>query len=87
MTEEQRKHRARLGAHTSWANTTDPAARTAAGRKAALERFEKEVDPDGVLPPEERARRAEHAKKAFYARIQLASANKRAARKAGKTAA
>lgn len=88
MTEEQRKARARLGAHTSWANTTDPAARTEAARRAALDRFEKEArtrHPDAT--PERIAEIAKHLKKAFYARIQLASANKRAARKAGETAA
>lgn len=84
MTPEERKARAKLGAHTSWANTVDPTARTEAGRRAAELRFEKQADPDGVLPPEERARRAGHLRKAFYARIQLASATarrKNAARK------
>lgn len=87
MTPEERKHRARLGAHTSWANTTNPSARTAPAREAALGRFEKEVDPDGVLLPEERARRAKHAKAAFYARIQMLSAKKRAERSRDKRAA
>jgi hypothetical protein len=77
VTPEERKARAKLGAHISWANTTDPAARTAAARKAAEERFEKQADPDGILPPEERARRAAHLRKAFYARNQLKSATAR----------
>lgn len=87
MNAEERTLRARLGAYTSWANTADPSARTAAARKAARERFEKEVDPDGLLPPDERARRAEHARKAFYARIQLKSAQRRAERARAKNAA
>jgi hypothetical protein len=77
VNQEERTARARLGAHESWARTTDPSARTAAARKAAQERFEKQVDPDGLLTPEERTRRAEHARKAFYARMQLASATAR----------
>lgn len=73
----ERVLRARLAAHTSWANTADPALRTAAARQAALDRFEREVDPDGVLPPAERARRAEHARKAYFTRLALASAKAR----------
>lgn len=69
--------RARLAAHSSWANTADPAARTAPARKAALDRFEREVDPDGTLPPADRARRAEHARKAYFTRLALASAKAR----------
>jgi hypothetical protein len=90
MTPEERKLRAKLGAHTSWANTTDPAARTAKARRAFEERFEKEADPDGVLPPEERARRAAHLRAAFFTRNQLKSAatrrKKAAERAAAKTA-
>jgi hypothetical protein len=47
---------ARLAAHESWANTADPSARTAPARRALLDRFERQVDPDGGLPPTERAR-------------------------------
>ena len=31
-------------------------------KRPILARFEKEVDPDDTLPPEERRKRAEHAK-------------------------
>ncbi len=68
---------ARLAAHQSWANTSDPAARTAPARAAARDRFEREVDPEGVLPPVERARRAEHARKAYFTRLALKSAQAR----------
>ena len=44
------------------------------GRKAFLDRFEKQVDPDGELLPAERARRAEHARKAYFARLAFKSA-------------
>ena len=66
MTSEERRVRASLAAHTPWATVADPAEFTAKGRKAAMERFEWQVDPDGVLPPDGRARRAEHARKAHF---------------------
>jgi len=37
----------------------DPKETTQAARAAFLTRFEREVDPDGSLPPAERARRAQ----------------------------
>src|ERR1700761_3611085 len=64
--------RGRLGAHVSWARTPDRAARTRPARQAFLAKFEKEVDPDGLLSQEERTIRAEHAMKAHMARIRLA---------------
>jgi len=70
-----------MGAHASWARTADPKARTAAARKAALARFEREVDPTGVLDPADRARRAEHARRAYFAGLALKSAQARAERK------
>ena len=80
LTPEQRSLRARIASHESWARTPDVSARTAPGRKAFLDRFEKQVDPDGELPPAERARRAEHARKAYFARLALKSARARRAR-------
>ena len=73
----ERALRARLAAHTSWAHTGDRTARTENARKAFLDRFEREVDPDGFLPAAERAERAESARKAFYARLALKSAQSR----------
>lgn len=72
----ERTLRARLAAHTKWA-THDPVEGTAKARAAFLDRFDREVDPDGVLDPVERARRAEHARKAHMARLALASAKAR----------
>lgn len=80
LTPAQRTLRARLAAHTSWANTADPSARTAPARAASLARFERDVDPDGTLEPCERARRAEHARKAHFTRLALKSAQARGAR-------
>lgn len=76
----ERSLRARAASHASWARTADPGARTAPGRAAFLDRFEKRVDPDGALAPAERARRAEHARKAYFTSLALKSAQARRAR-------
>lgn len=77
LTSAERSLRASLAAHTSWANTENPTQRTAAARRSFLARFEDEVDPDRVLPDAERARRAESAKRAYFARLALRSAKAR----------
>ncbi|HEY1119933.1 MAG TPA: hypothetical protein VGE43_19615 [Acidimicrobiales bacterium] len=82
LTPEERALRARLASHTSWARTPDRAARTQAARDASFARFERQVDPDGQLAPEERRRRAENARKAHMASMALKSAQARRRRKA-----
>ena len=42
-----------------------------------MARFEREVDPDGVLTPQERTKRAENAKCAYFKRLALKSAKAR----------
>jgi hypothetical protein len=69
--------RASIAAHTQWAKEPDPPARTATARRAFLERFEREADPDGVLDPAERTRRAEHLRRAYFTRLALASSRAR----------
>jgi hypothetical protein len=59
----------RIAAEISWSRTYDRSARTRPARQEFLQRFEREVDPDGVLPPDERRRRAEHAKRAYMLRL------------------
>jgi hypothetical protein len=44
-------------------------------------RFERQVDPDGVLSPVERARRADNAKRAYFAELALKSSKARARRR------
>jgi hypothetical protein len=83
LTPEQRSLRARIASHTSWANTEDPSARTAPARSAFFDRFEREVDPDRVLDPADRRRRAEHARKAYMQRLALKSARARRSRSQG----
>ena len=80
--------RGRIGAYALHAKR-DPRETTAPARAAFLERFEREVDPDRVLPEAERLRRAESARKAHFARLALLSARaraKKAARKNGNAA-
>ena len=79
MTPEARTLRARMGAHAMHAKH-DPRETTKAARAAFATKFEREVDPEGVLEPAERARRAEHARKAFYTGIALKSAQARSKR-------
>lgn len=79
MTPEQRRRRARIAAHASWANTTDRTARTSSGTKAFLGRFERQVDPDGALPEDVRAAMAKHARTAYM--LQLAERSAAARRR------
>jgi len=69
---------ARMAAHALHAKVADERAHTAAARTVFLSRFEREVDPDGVLDPQERARRAEHAKKAYFLSLAAKSSRARA---------
>ena len=82
----ERSLRARLAAHSMHARH-DARQTTAAGRAAFLARFEAEVDPDGTLSPEERSRRAEHARSAYFTRLALASAKARRGKRSGGAAA
>lgn len=55
---------------------------TQAARAAFLGKFERLVDPEGVLPEAERLRRAGHAKRAHFAAMAYKSAKARAQRAA-----
>ena len=70
----------RIAAEISWARTHDREARTRPARETFLRRFEKQVDPDDTLPPEERRQRAEHAKRAYMLQLAKRSATARKAR-------
>ena len=74
---EDRALIASIAAHASWARTPVPSVRTANARRAFADRFEREADPDGTLPPDERARRAEHLRCAYFKRLALKSAQAR----------
>jgi hypothetical protein len=83
LTPEQRRLRAELGAHERWAREPNRSAATAKARRAFLAKLEAQVDPQGVMPAEERARRAEHLRKAHMARMALAASRARSRRKKG----
>jgi hypothetical protein len=72
----ERSLRARLAAHTLHARR-EARQTTAIARAGFLARFEREVDPDSALDPTERRRRAEHARRAYFTRLALASAKAR----------
>jgi hypothetical protein len=74
-TESELSIAGRIGAHESWARTADRTARTAPARRALEDKFLAEADGDPV--------RADHVKKAYFARLALKSAQARRARKGG----
>lgn len=59
---------------------------TANARAAFNDRFTRQVDPDGSLPPDERQRRAACARKAYFADLAAKSARARRARRGVGTA-
>jgi len=69
-----RSLKAKAAAHTSWAKTDDPSARTAPARAKFLDRFEQQF---ADLPAPERIRRAAHARKAYFANLAAKSAEAR----------
>ena len=76
--------RGRIGAHVLHARY-DSRALTANARAAFLACFGRAVDPDGLLPPDERWRRAAHLRAAHFARLARLSAlaRRRRARRLG----
>jgi hypothetical protein len=73
---EERTLRNRRAAHLLHARH-DSRELTAKAREAALERFERDVDPEGIFPMAERKRRAAHARKAYFLGLALKSAKAR----------
>lgn len=72
--------RGRMGAHFLHA-THDSRRLTARARATFLASFERQVDPDGSLPADERRRRAAHARAAHFARLARRSVIVRAQRR------
>lgn len=82
LTPAQRSLRQRRAALLRWSRE-DAHAGTAAARAAgpgSLSYWEREVDPDLTLQPDERARRAERAKRAYYVGLAIKSAEARRGR-------
>ncbi len=83
MDDDKRRTQKSAAAHKSWAQTEDRTARTAPARKAAMDRFAQQVDPDGTLAPAERAKRAAHARRAYMLDLAARSAEVRRERARG----
>ncbi|GAB4067803.1 hypothetical protein GCM10028777_25000 [Angustibacter speluncae] len=75
---------ASIAANTRWANEPDRTAATSPARAAFNKRFEDEVDPERRLSPEERGKRVENARRAYFMRLALRSAQ---ARRSGRAVA
>jgi hypothetical protein len=69
LSPSERTLRSRIAAHESWANTLDRTARTAKARAALDQKFLDQAGGDPI--------RAEHVKKAHFARLALRSAQAR----------
>jgi hypothetical protein len=85
----QRRLKAELMANARWAAASKEqrhanAARARANSPADLGYWERQIDPDGKLGPEERTRRATYAKKSYFAALALKSLKARAATAPGK---
>lgn len=73
-----RKLSARAAALARWSKQ-DTVAGTAAARAGRAAAFERQVDPDGVLAPAERSRRARRAQHAHMIRMSAIARERRAA--------
>ena len=80
LSSTERKLYGRIGAYRQHSRHS-PVETTAVARATFLSSFEREVDPDGVLSSEERARRATAAHKAHMTRLALLSVKVRRERK------
>jgi len=80
LTPSERSLRARLAAHALHAQY-DSRELTRPGRDKFEQRFVDQVDPDRLLPEAERQRRVDHARKAYFTRLAMKSAQARKAKK------
>lgn len=80
ITPSERVMRSRMAAYILHSRV-DSREHTKPARAAFLARFEREVDPEGVLPEVERRRRAELARKAYFTRLAYKSAQARRGRR------
>jgi hypothetical protein len=83
LSPSERALRARIAAHAMHARN-DAKATTARARATFLARFEELADPEGTLPAEERARRAQHLRRAYFTQLAFASAKARRQQTRGK---
>jgi hypothetical protein len=79
LTPEQRVLRARAAAYAKHAKH-DARESTVTAREAFRKRFLDEVDPNRTLPQDERERRVEAARRAYYTRLAYLSSKARSKR-------
>jgi hypothetical protein len=77
MTPEQRRLRAQIAANARWSKYMAREDQAYLARKAFFARLEREVDPEGKLPPDERAALVRNAAREFSTRLNAAKARKR----------
>lgn len=65
----ERRRRSSIAGLTGWANTKDRRARARHAGAGLYRKFEREVDPDGTMPPRERAARAKTLYKLHLAKM------------------
>jgi hypothetical protein len=82
VTPSERALRARIAAHAMHSRH-DGRGTTRSARSAFLDRFEREVDPDQTLSPNERAFRAHQARRSYFSALALKSAKARRDRRSG----
>lgn len=80
MTPEQRRLRAQIAANARWSKYMAREDQAAAARSAIFARLEREVDPDGLLPPDQRAVLVKSAARRMSARMNASKARKRVLR-------
>ncbi len=68
---------AAVASNTRWAHEPDRTAATSPGRAAFMRRFEDDVDPERKLSSADRARRADSARRAYFMRLAIKSADSR----------
>lgn len=77
MTPEERRLRAQIAANSRWSRPMARADQADAARSALFARLEREIDPQGKLPPYERDRLVQSAARTLSAKLNLAKALKR----------
>jgi hypothetical protein len=77
MTPEQRRLRAKIAANARWSKYMAREDQADAARSAIFARLERQVDPDGELPPDERCALVRAAGRELSARPNGAKARKR----------
>jgi hypothetical protein len=75
---------AQIASAERWGHERDRSAATAPARAGLRTKFEREADPDGTLPSDEVARRADHLQRAHMLRMSRAATAARLHRARGK---